>query len=233
MAYTSVGSIEPDPMIERILLLKQEAYVYKIPPAQVPSDESTGWIAKGWNLDKPETIKLKLVSKGTNCTLKLGEKYVVNIDTFPGPMVQTVSDSSRYFVINPTEGPHLGLGFADRSDSFDFNMALSDHFKGLRVDFEIAKEEEEPRELLDLSLKEGQTIKVNINIPLKNKRERSKSPAVAAGKNKPVVLPPPSAAAMAAGILPPGGAAANPFASQAPKLSAPPIKPANQSWIKF
>ena len=126
-------------------------------------------------------------------------------------MVQTVSDSSRYFVINPTEGPHLGkyndleiikivlmqsksmvsvnsvggeqnfaqnsvlenivifyfqnlpflgLGFSDRSDSFDFNMALSDHFKGLRVDFEIAKEEEEPRELLDLSLKEGQTIKV-------------------------------------------------------------------------
>ena len=132
-------------------------------------------------------------------------------------MVQTVSDSSRYFVINPTEGPHLGkyiciknnqnrfdaikqhckrelnggeldlgrvefcsklsleyivtvfyfqnlpflgLGFGDRSDSFDFNMALSDHFKGLRVDFEIAKEEEEPRELLDLSLKEGQTIKV-------------------------------------------------------------------------
>jgi hypothetical protein len=39
-------------------------------------------------------------------------------------------------------------------------MALSDHFKGLRVEFEIAKEEEEPRELLDLSLKEGQTIKV-------------------------------------------------------------------------
>jgi len=233
MAYTSVGSIEPDPMIERILLLKQEAYVYKIPPAQVPADESTGWIAKGWNLDKPEIVKLKLVSKGTNCTLKLGEKYVVNIDTFPGPMVQTVSDSSRYFVINPTEGPHLGLGFADRSDSFDFNMALSDHFKGLRVDFEIAKEEEEPRELLDLSLKEGQTIKVNINIPLKNKRERSKSPAVGAGKTKPVVLPPPSAAAMAAGILPPGGAAANPFASQAPKLSAPPIKPANQTWIKF
>ena len=35
MAYTSVGSVEPDPMIERILLLKQEAYVYKIPPAQV------------------------------------------------------------------------------------------------------------------------------------------------------------------------------------------------------
>merc|ERR1712223_1049640 len=206
-------------MIERIILLKQEAYVYKIPPAQVPADESTGWMAKGWDLNKPETVKLKLVSKGTNCTLKLGEKYVVNIDTFPGPMVQTVVDSSRYFVINPTDGPHLGLGFADRSDSFDFNMALNEHFKALRVDAEIAKEEEEPRERLDLALKEGQTIKVNINIPRKSNRERSRSPAT----NTKGVLPPPSAAAIAAGILPPSSATSNPFAAPAaPKLNAPP-----------
>ena len=54
----------------------------------------------------------------------------------------------------------LGLGFADRGDSFDFNIALNEHFKALRVDAEIAKEEEEPRERLDLALKEGQTIKV-------------------------------------------------------------------------
>ena len=39
-------------------------------------------------------------------------------------------------------------------------MALNEHFKSLRVDDEIAKESEEPREQLDLSLKEGQTIKV-------------------------------------------------------------------------
>ena len=41
-------------------------------------------------------------------------------------------------------------------------MALNEHFKSLRVDAEIAKEEEEPRERLDLALKEGQTIKVCI-----------------------------------------------------------------------
>ena len=109
-------------------------------------------------------------------------------------MVQSVSDSSRYFIIKPTDGPHLGLGFSDRSDSFDFNMALNDHFKSLRLDEEIAKEEEEPREQLDLSLKEGQTIKVNINIPRKSNRERSRSPA--ANKNANAVLPPPSAASM-------------------------------------
>ena len=32
-------------------------------------------------------------------------------------------------------------------------MALCEHFKGLRVDTEIAKEEEEPRERLDLAVR--------------------------------------------------------------------------------
>ena len=99
------------------------------------------------------------------------------VDAYPGPAVQTVSDSSRYFVIRVGDGDtHLGLGFADRSDSFDLNVALQDHFKSLRVEAELQKESELPREQLDLSLKEGQTIKVNINIPRKGGRERSKSP---------------------------------------------------------
>ncbi len=73
--YSAVGSHEMDPMIERVLLLKQEAFVYKIPPGQIPADEQTGWKATGWNLDKPDwTGKLKLVSKGTNCTLKLEDR---------------------------------------------------------------------------------------------------------------------------------------------------------------
>ena len=33
--YNEIGTHEMDPMIERVLLLKQEAFVYKIPPAQV------------------------------------------------------------------------------------------------------------------------------------------------------------------------------------------------------
>ena len=34
------------------------------------------------------------------------------MDTYPGPNVQTVKDSSRYFVVKPIEGPPIGLGFA-------------------------------------------------------------------------------------------------------------------------
>jgi len=266
--YNEIGTHEMDPMIERVLLLKQEAFVYKIPPNQIPEDESKGWEATKWNLNKPDwTGKLKVVSKGTNLTIKLedrgsmkpfaiaqkiADKHLntsqtntdnnlgtvkpyaeVNVDTYPGPNVQTVKDSSRYFVVKPIEGPPIGLGFADRSDAFDMNMALNEHFKSLRVDDEIAKESEEPREQLDLSLKEGQTIKVNINIPRKSNRDRSKSPAPGSG-----VIPPPSAAAIAAGILPPSAtpATSNPFAAAqaAPRLTGPPpARAANPSWIKF
>ena len=43
----------------------------------------------------------------------------------------------RYFVIKVVEGgktAHLGLGFADRSDSFDLNTTLHDHFRSLQID---------------------------------------------------------------------------------------------------
>ena len=49
-------------------------------------------------------------------------------------------------MIKVTEGgknAHLGLGFADRADSFDLNTTLHDHFKGILVrnilDFKVGK----------------------------------------------------------------------------------------------
>ena len=64
------------------------------------------------------------------------------------------------------------MGFADRSDSFDLNVALQDHFKGIKRDIEIAKENDVTSNSnglsqasgpkLDLAFKEGQTIRINI-----------------------------------------------------------------------
>ena len=55
------------------------------------------------------------------------------VDAFPGLAVEAVSDSSRYFVLRLQDpsGKHafVGMGFQDRGDAFDFNVALQEHFK--------------------------------------------------------------------------------------------------------
>jgi len=177
---------------ERTLLLKQEAFVYKIPP----QTKAVGWKATDWNLERPDwTGKMRLVSMGKGAKIKLEEKagdkvYAeCPIETYPGLAVQSVADSSRYFVIKVTEGgknAHLGLGFADRADSFDLNTTLHDHFKGILVEEKIEQEKDVPLEKLDLAFKQGETIKVSINIP--RKANRTKSPANRGGG---LSLPPP------------------------------------------
>ena len=89
---------------------------------------------------------------------------------------------SRYFVIKIVDdngrSAFIGIGFSDRSDSFDLNVALQDHFKGVTKEAEIAKvcllgeiqtnilypissqEDVGSKPQLDLAFKEGQTIKV-------------------------------------------------------------------------
>lgn len=56
---------------------------------------------------------------------------------------------------------YIGLGFGDRSDSFDLNVALQDHFKWLRKEQEG---EQAPQQNLDLGFKDGETIKINMKI---------------------------------------------------------------------
>merc|ERR1712130_356879 len=58
------------------------------------------------------------------------------IDQYPGPAVEAVTDSSRYFVIKIVDdggrSAFIGMGFSDRADSFDLNVTLQDHFQGVK-----------------------------------------------------------------------------------------------------
>lgn len=137
--------------------------------------------AADWNLAVPDwTGRMRLVAKGTECTLKLEDKISGElfakcpVEAYPGIAIESVSDSSRYFVLRIQDdsgrAAFIGVGFSDRSDSFDLNVALQDHFKWLKQSQEIAKEgtsEEASKPRLDLSFKAGETIKINMKIGVK------------------------------------------------------------------
>jgi len=199
--------------IERALLIKNEVFVYKIPPRA----SAKGYRAADWKLDAPDwTGRLRVIEKGGKCELRMEDKMsgqlfaACPVDNYPGVAVEAVTDSSRYFVLciqDSGRKAYIGIGFADRSDSFDLNVTLQDHFKGLRKEIQFTKEATEPtRPNLDLAFKEGQTIR--INIPSKTGEEKGGG-AIGRPKGAPAkgslggfVLPPPPGGASAAGRLP-------------------------------
>ena len=184
--------------LERCLLVKPEVFVYKIPPRQ----SARGYRAADWNLSSPDwTGRMRVMEKNKKVSLKLEDKgngelfAACPIDTYPGPAIEAVTDSSRYFVIKIMDdggrSANIGIGFSDRSDSFDLNVALQDHFKGVKKEDDILKEDTTTKPQLDLAFKEGQTIKVNINIPKSDKvKARSK------GGSTGMLLPPPPTGGM-------------------------------------
>jgi hypothetical protein len=161
---------------ERILLVKPEVFMYKIPPRT----SNRAYRANEWDLEKPDwTGRLRIVSLGPKCIIKLEDKNsgdlfaACPVDMYPSQAVEGVSDSSRYFVVRLKDDAagrtaFVGIGFVDRADSFDFNVALQDHFKYLKKTEEAAAAANnpslEPEKKLDLSFKEGQTIKINIGV---------------------------------------------------------------------
>jgi len=207
--------------LERCLLVKQEVFVYKIPPLQ----SARGHKAADWNLSSPDwTGRLRIMETNRRVRLKLEDKNsgelfaACPVDAYPGPSVEAVTDSSRYFVLKIVadngRSAHIGMGFSDRADSFDMNVTLQDHFQGVKKEEKISKEVLEPGPQLDLAFKEGQTIKVNINIPKSDKsKTRGKTGGLGGG-----LLPPPPAGS----IRPPPGAAGQiPGTSNLTPLSSP------------
>ncbi|XP_033084134.1 adaptin ear-binding coat-associated protein 2 isoform X4 [Trachypithecus francoisi] len=156
---------------ESVLCVKPDVHVYRIPPRAT----NRGYRAAEWQLDQPSwSGRLRITAKGQMAFIKLedrtsGELFAqAPVDQFPGTAVESVTDSSRYFVIRIEDGngrrAFIGIGFGDRGDAFDFNVALQDHFKWVKQQCEFAKQAQNPDQgpKLDLGFKEGQTIKLNI-----------------------------------------------------------------------
>ncbi|XP_056398359.1 adaptin ear-binding coat-associated protein 2 [Hyla sarda] len=201
---------------ESVLCVKPEVHVYKIPPRS----SNRGYRAAEWQLDQPAwSGRLRITSRGNMAYIKLedknsGELFAqATVEQFPGIAVESVVDSSRYFVICIEDGngrrAFIGVGFADRGDAFDFNVALQDHFKWVKQQTEFAKQAQNPDTgpKLDLGFKEGQTIKINIaNIKKKDGESSAAKPRPLS--SGPSLLPPPPGARTASHQVTPQPAAA-------------------------
>lgn len=182
----ATGRPLPTDAIQRVLFIAPSVHVYNIPPLT----STKGYVAASWTADDNKrqifTARLRILetaipqpnneeSVKADILLedpKNGELFAAAPYTTP-QVVEQVLDSSRFFaVMVQGEGGRkavLGIGFEERSEAFDFSVALQEVRKTLGVEdsgkaggIKVFKDRERVPEKKDFSLKEGETITVNI-----------------------------------------------------------------------
>ena len=181
----ATGRPLPADAIQRILFIAPSVHVYNIPPLI----STKGYVAAIWTADNNKrqifTARLRILetaiptanndeSVKTDILLEdpsNGQLFAAAPYVAPG-IVEQVLDSSRFFaVMVQGEGGRkavLGIGFEERSEAFDFSVSLQEVRKTLGIEDngksggkKVEKKEKTP-EKKDFSLKEGETITVNI-----------------------------------------------------------------------
>jgi len=218
----------------------KECFVYKIPPLK----NESGHRANDWDVNKwLWSGRLRIAARDAKLTIYLEDAQTgalfaecpVNEPGTGATSVEPVTDSSRYFVLRVEDGKghhqYIGMGFRERPDAYDFNATLVDHWRSVRREREaeeVHRLVEEKGEaaavpMADLSLKEGQTLHINIGLGQK-KREKPRSTSGGSGELKPLAPPPTLAPPPPAS---PGMAATDPArgVEEGASHAAPPARP--------
>jgi hypothetical protein len=204
----------PADAIQRVLFIAGKVHVYQIPPMS----SNKGHTASTWTVDgnkrQMATCRLRIIETAlpsddgqetveTNILLEnpsSGELFVAAPYTSPS-VVEQVLDSSRFFAIRVEGGGGrkalLGIGFEERSEAFDFSTELQNARKVQGFDKVTpsgpgrkgSKGVEAPAARKDFSLKEGETI--TINIGGKGRRNRDGRESTASSASTPFALPAP------------------------------------------
>ncbi|XP_076901057.1 uncharacterized protein At1g03900-like [Bidens hawaiensis] len=199
--------LDEEDAFEHTLLVVREVSVFKIPPRSTSGGYKCGeWLQS----DKIWSGRLRVVSCKDRCDIRLedpnsGDLFAACFIN-PGQRenaVEPVLDSSRYFVLKIEDGTgkhaFIGLGFSERNEAFDFNVALSDHEKYVKRETEKDAGESSDESHINIHpavnhrLKEGETIRITV----KNKPASGAGMLSAAGlsgggeKIKPLSLAPP------------------------------------------
>ncbi|GAA5924052.1 adaptin-ear-binding coat-associated family protein [Sporobolomyces koalae] len=187
--------------LESLLFVAREVYVYAIPPRQ----SNAGYRAADWQSASDEPMwkgRIRVMELGseapTRCLINLEDKDSGELfaqspyqptKSNPHGGCEAVLDSSRYFVLTVVDQhsgqkAYIGMGFPERTESFDFNVALQDWAKrqsppqlsavgGTSSSGSTAASPHlPPGGARDFSLKEGETISIKIggNSAIKKKQ---------------------------------------------------------------
>ncbi|KAJ3753020.1 adaptin ear-binding coat-associated protein 1 [Lentinula raphanica] len=197
-----------------------ESTVFKIPPLKANEGHRAGewgdlaqplWKGRLRIIEKHSGVQI-LFEDGTT-----GARLFAKADYDPAaPCVEAVLDSSRYFVVRIEDSgrkAYIGMGFIERTDSFDFSVALQDYTKRWRASQNSSETVEGEDKLSphipagpkkDFSLKEGQTFSINLPGKKKIATETStdllgasgtSSTSGASGGGVPLLPPPPGGGA--------------------------------------
>ncbi|KAI3806080.1 hypothetical protein L1987_21972 [Smallanthus sonchifolius] len=203
--------LEEEEAFEHTLLVVREVSVFKIPPRSTSGGYKCGeWLQS----DKIWSGRLRVVSCKDRCEIRLEDPNSGDLFAacFVNPgqrenAVESVLDSSRYFVLKIEDGTgkhaFIGLGFTERNEAFDFNVALSDHEKYVKRETEKDDGEASDESHINIHpavnhrLKEGETIRITVkNKPTSGAGMLSTAGLSAGGaagteKIKPLSLAPP------------------------------------------
>ncbi|KAK9361627.1 hypothetical protein V1504DRAFT_451384 [Lipomyces starkeyi] len=194
---------------ESIIFISREVLIYQIPPLR----SSKGYCASEWDVDKPlwrgrlRVLEIADDAAATRvrCELRLednssGELFASAPYLLTGKGVEQVTDSSRFFVIRVVDGDryaYLGMGFMERSEAFDFNIALQDFKRHANPSAEIIPRSgpQKKEEVKDYSLKQGETITISLGKGTRRRRSPNTTSENAASDpgTLPFLPPPPSA----------------------------------------
>jgi len=210
----ATGKPLPADAIQRVLFIAPSVHIYNIPPLT----STKGHIAANWTSPPSRhifTARLRILETAIPSVSAANEEAVKTDVLLEDPSsgqlfaaapytsattVEQVLDSSRFFAVRvQDEGGRkavLGIGFEERGEAFDFSVALQEVGKTLGLEVKPSgkkggrdKELEEKR---DFSLKEGETITVNIGPRAKGRRgTERKDVGGGAGGGGPFSLPPP------------------------------------------
>ncbi|KAI7835318.1 hypothetical protein COHA_004710 [Chlorella ohadii] len=180
---------------DMVLFRCKEAYVYRVPPATTVGHRAELWDVNKWLatvslrvVQADDDAYVRLLDEKTG---ELFAECPVPTDKPLQTAIEPVIDSSRYFVlriVDRASGRHafIGVGFRERSEASDFNAALHEFLQyikrkrtaeAMRHAYEerlqsqasAGSESSEAASPLaplpDLSIKEGETLRLRINAP--------------------------------------------------------------------